>query len=352
MLEASESHSQNANGNYNFVNDSNLLQGEESLKNIRKRKDGLWEYRKMLNDKRVSIYARTQKELLSEVKRLIQKPQPILLQKQERTFFALALEWYNLFKKDIKSASNYRIYINNDFSSTPFNQDINKITLIELQSFLNKIKLNRKTDYCFNIIKNVYKYALQKEVIKKNISEFLVKPKLSKEKGKSFTLREQKLILENLEKTPIKNEILLFLLTGCRRTEACTIKLSDINFEKNVVFINGTKTKSAKRYVNISEDFKKLLYNNFDNMFKKNLDYYTKEFQFYLNSLNIHNHKLHDLRHTFSTNLYYLGVPDKQRQYLMGHSSIVMTNDIYTTLDPTITKDDILKLYNNLYPNF
>ena len=68
--------------------------------------------------------------------------------------------------------------------------------------------------------------------------------------------------------------------------------------------------------------------------------------------IGIKNKTLHNTRHTFSTNLYYLGVPDKQRQVYLGHSSIVMTNDIYTHLDPSITKNDIVKLYNNLYPDF
>ena len=40
----------------------------------------------------------------------------------------------------------------------------------------------------------------------------------------------------------------------------------------------------------------------------------------------------------------------------MGHGSIVITNDIYTTLDPNITKKEILNLYKDSYltfdPNF
>jgi len=50
--------------------------------------------------------------------------------------------------------------------------------------------------------------------------------------------------------------------------------------------------------------------------------------------------------------LYYLGVPDKLRQAQLGHASIVMTNDIYTHLDPTITREDILQLYGDWYPEF
>ena len=75
-----------------------------------------------------------------------------------------------------------------------------------------------------------------------------------------------------------------------------------------------------------------------------------KQFAKITAELNIENAPPHSLRHTFSTNLYYLGVPDKERQAQLGHASIVITNDIYTHLDPTITKNDILELYGEWYP--
>lgn len=323
------------------------------MKNIRKRTDGRWEYRKMLDNKRYSLFASTQKALLQKIQQF--NPTNLYLEdKSSKYFYTLAVQWYELFKKGrIKSDDNYKMYIKSTFNIALFNKNINSITLEELQRFLNSLsKTHRKAKYCYNIIKNVYKYALQKEIIKKNISQFLQAPVNKGVKGCAFTLREQQLILDNLDKTPIKYEILFYLLVGCRRTEAMNVKCHDINYDKNVIFINGTKTSSAKRYVNISSKFAEILKNNFNNMFTNNADYYTKQLKLYLNSLNIYGKTLHDLRHTFSTNLYYLGVPDKQRQYLMGHASIVITNDIYTTLDPTITKNDIIKLYNNLYPLF
>ena len=38
------------------------------------------------------------------------------------------------------------------------------------------------------------------------------------------------------------------------------------------------------------------------------------------------------LRHTFATNLYILGIPEKDRQAMMGHAGgSRITNDVYTT---------------------
>ena len=87
-------------------------------------------------------------------------------------------------------------------------------------------------------------------------------------------------------------------------------------------------------------------------MFKHDRSWYSNKFQEYLKSLKIKGHKQHDLRHTFSTNLFYLEIQDKKRQYYLGHASITITNDIYTHLNPNITKEDILNLYKDLYPKF
>lgn len=318
------------------------------MKNVRIRKDGRYEYRKVIDGKRHYIYSHN----LTELKKLIKnfKPKEKTI---SRKFINLIKEWFETYKSGkITSERNYISAINNHFNENLFQKDIHNIKLFELQTFLNNINGHRIAKYCYFIIKGVYFFALKNEIINRDISQFLEKPKNNTIKRESLNLAEQKLILENLNKSTIKNEILFYLLTGCRRTEAVNIKIEDINFEKNTIFINGTKTRSSKRYIPISETFKNILKENFQHIFKFNSDYYTREFTKYCHSLNLKNITLHNLRHTFSTNLYYLGVPDKQRQQYMGHSSIVITNDIYTTLDPNITKKDIIKLYNNLYPNF
>ncbi|MDR1917517.1 MAG: tyrosine-type recombinase/integrase [Christensenellaceae bacterium] len=71
-----------------------------------------------------------------------------------------------------------------------------------------------------------------------------------------------------------------------------------------------------------------------------------------MKSCGIHDKTTHDLRHTFSSNLYYLGVDAKRHQYLMGHSSIQQTYDTYTTLDMSVTKQDIIDIWGDFYTTY
>ena len=327
---------------------SSTLQGDDDMKYIRKRTDGRWEFRKSIDGKRYYVYAKTQKALLKKIKSF----KPIETKENKTITFDFINQWYNLYKKDITSHSQYLYAINKYFNIPLFKKPIDKITYLELEEFLNNIDKKRTKAYCYYIIKGIFETAYKQKLVKEDLSKLITKPKNKTIKGEHFNLKEQEAILNNLDKTPIKNEIIFYLLTGCRRTEAKNISINDIDFDNNKIYIAGTKTKSAKRYVPISNNYKNFLKENFKYMFKYQQDYYSKEFSKYLKLLKIKNHKLHDLRHTFSTNLYYLGVPDKERQYYLGHSSIMITNDIYTHLDPNITKNNILNLYKDLYPKF
>lgn len=321
------------------------------MTNIRKRKDGRWEWRKQINHIQYQKINKNKKILEKQVREIL-KLTTINKDTVNESFIDLANYWYETYKKDIKSNKEYRYYIDARFNIDIFKQKIDRITYQQLENFINSIKEHRVASYCYMIITGVYKEALKRDYIKKDISQLITKPKNKTQKGEWFTIEEQKQILNNLDKTPIKYEILLYLMTGCRRNEAMNIKPQDINYDKLTIFINGTKTQSARRYVPISKKFADILAKNFDNMFKFKQDYYSRTFQDYLKLLGIKNKKLHDLRHTYNSNLFYLGVKDKERQYFMGHASIVITNDIYTHLDINVTKADILNLYKDLYPEF
>lgn len=318
------------------------------LKNITQRKDGRWVYSKTINGIRTYIYAKTQKELLKKLK----TEKPVIPSIKPKEALEYINEWCKTYKSNIASYDKYLSIIRNYFNITLFKQPIQNLNYENLTNFLNNIPGNRTRAYCYFVLKGTLTEAYKCKYIKENISLLLNKPKVKNKIGENFNLKEQKAILENLDKSNMKYEILFYLLTGCRRNEATSLTEENINYENLTIHIKGTKTSHSNRYIPISEEFAEILKQNFKNMFTNAFGWYSKAFQKYLKTLNISNHKLHDLRHTYSTNLHYLGVPDKERQYFLGHSSIMITNDIYTHLDLNVKKEHILSLYKDLYPKF
>ena len=62
----------------------------------------------------------------------------------------------------------------------------------------------------------------------------------------------------------------------------------------------------------------------------------------------------HILRHTYCTNLYYAGIDLQSASKLMGHSSIEITDSVYTHLDTSYADIAIPKLdtfWDNYYKN-
>ena len=316
------------------------------MKNIRKRKDGRWEGRKTINNKRISVFAKTQKECLEKLKQLKAVPAKTLIPKK---FYDFALYWLENYKKNQiveKSYKSYKNLIEKYLSN--FKNDISKMTLDELQKLMNELPATRTREYLHLTIRQIFKKALELELIKKDISLFLTKGKINRTSRKALTIAEQRLLLLNLSKDLFSIRVYCYLMLGCRPNE---IQLLQAEKNAEYVFINGTKTKNAKRWVKVSTKINDMILKNIDELKKTNATSFNKQFREFAKKLNI-KANLYMLRHTFATNLFYLGVPDKERQVYMGHSSSILTNDIYTTFDRNVKKEDILNLYKDLYPKF
>lgn len=360
LIEIGERHSENIasflNGLINGSESSSTSIRSDEVKNVRKRKDGRWEYRASTESGRISFYAHTLRQIVEKIKKLkLDQPKQVLqvsYKIKKPSVIEYAWSWFKNYKEPFVSRSSQDMYKSCFKYLEKLTMPIDEAKTLDLQMVINSIAKPRIKDYSVLLIKQVFRKALSEDLIRKDVSQFIEKGKTIENKGRSLTLDEQKLVLNNLERSRIGKLILFYLLTGCRRSEAALIQKKDINFNKNVIEVKGTKTKSSQRYVLISEKLKLLLQENFDEMFAITSNNISKLFKKFTNLLGLSDITVHSLRHTYSTNLYYLGVPDKLRQAQLGHASIVMTNDIYTHLDPTITREDIVQLYGDWYPNY
>ncbi len=327
-------------------------EGEDDMtKHIRKRADNRWEGRLVLNGQRVSVYAKTQKECHRKVVAL-KKSQRIITRKVKKvSLYEFSKTWLDTYKKAEIAPKTYTMYSNIiDKHFSGLTKHIGDYALPELQQFLNSLGQTRTKEITFQTIKQIFRKALQLELIKKDPCEFLVKGKIEKGHRLSFSIAEQKLIFENLRENTISKYILAYLMLGARLSELATIKRENIH--DNYVLIEGTKTKSARRWVRISDRYQQILLGyKSEPIFNCQNDTIKAKMREFFNKIGVKG-STHMLRHTFSTNLYYLGADDNTRKQYMGHSSIMVTNDIYTHLDPTIKKSDILSIYGDLYPSF
>lgn len=326
------------------------------MKNITKRKDNRWQGSFVLNKKRYYVYDKNQKKcytkLINLKKQLIEKVEEQTPQiKRKNNFIVFANMWYEKFKKNKIKNSTKEMYENclkNHLSKLNYN--IEKITTIKLQDFLNSLGNTRTKEIAYICLNQIFKKALELKVIKENPTDFLEKGKVTRNKKLGFTIKEQEKILKNLKNDKFSKLILFYLLTGCRKSEG--LSFTKNNIKNEYIYIQGTKTKKAQRYIKISKTYQNILEKlEEEKPFNYESKYLEKKFRKFCEKIQIKG-TIHQLRHTFASNLYYLGAKDKERQEYLGHSTIAITNDIYTHLDPTITKQDILNLYKDLYPKF
>ena len=320
------------------------------MKNIRKRQDGRWEGRIYINGKRKSCFAKTQNECYKNLQ-LLKKQSKKKLETSNETFklYNFAKYWLETFKKVEVKESTYKMYENLISHLSKLNKSINSYTTEDLQVFLNSLGQTRIKELVYQVLKQIFKKALQLDYVKKDVAQFLIKGKIEKIQKRSFTLEEQRIIMSNLRNNTISKYILAYLLLGARLSELKSIKKE--NIKEDYVLIEGSKTKNAHRWVKVSQKYKQILMSYKEPIFNCQSGTIKAKMREFFENVGIKG-STHMLRHTFSTNLYYLGADDNTRKQYLGHSSIVVTNDIYTHLDPTIKKEDIIKIYDDLYPKF
>lgn len=268
--------------------------------------------------------------------------------KESRRLIDMCEKFVELYKTGVTTQRSYKGVLKNH-NMQGLTKNIELYTKDEIQTFFNALSHFKKmANYCWFIIKAVFADALAAGIIKRNVIANMKSPAKNSKRREWINLAGQKLIRDNLSKCKIADELLFYILTGARCDEAFHVAP---NWEKRQVFIDGTKTDSAPRYVKLSQKACDYFAPRWAGMFKYQPHYYSKNTTPFLKSLGILEKSLHSLRHCFSTNLYYLGTDVKRHQYLMGHKDSKITLDTYTSFDPSITKDDVLAVWADWYPD-
>ena len=256
-------------------------------------------------------------------------------------------EWLRVYKKPTvapKTYENlriiYRKHIPEDLKSVP----IGAITALEIQKALNTVVHSRTKIDVYDVINGSLRVAFALGLIDRNPCDLVIKPKHVRKVGEALSAEELEKFLIDISKSKLEPFFRFCLLTGCRRSEALSLKWSDVDFIKNVIHIRGTKTVTSDRTVPLFPDCADLLQTltllRDDRIFPHRASYVTHEFKKICPQ-----HKLHDLRHTFATRCLECGISMKVVQTWLGHSRIETTASVYTHVPDEFSRSEALKFH-------
>ena len=200
----------------------------------------------------------------------------------------------------------------------------------------------RKLKVLFN---QLFEYAMKNDIVSKDYSKFVEIGK-NKEKSsrKPFSNSEINLLWKHAYNIEFIDTILIMIYSGLRIGELLDIKTENVDlFNKTIT--GGLKTDAGKnRLVPIHNkvfDFIKvrmeenesgfLIHNAFGKQMKYS-NYLREKFEPIMQQLNM-KHRPHDCRHTFATLLNNAEANATSIKKLIGHSSFITTEKIYTHKD-------------------
>lgn len=245
----------------------------------------------------------------------------------------------NHYEKISKNSRMNMISRYNAHISKVENTYISEITLQFLQNFFNDLKVSSNTILVIKAVFNmILEYAVKNDFIDKNPVKYVELGKFKKVYAKKeFTQEEIEILWNNLN-IPYVDTILILIYTGMRVREMLSLKIENINIEKNDIFISESKTSSGVRHIPIHKRILPLIIKRMENqeylICKKNKPYnyetYKRNFINTLQSLGIQRHTPHECRHTTATLLSNAGANQISIAKIMGHTDYNMTATVYT----------------------
>jgi len=205
---------------------------------------------------------------------------------------------------------------------------IDTITVIQLQDVVNKCDKSEATrEHIVNTIKQIWKYALSREMCEKDVARYVVVPDSKKdEHGVPFSDAELDILWKN-KNIPMVGTILIMCYSGFRIGALETL---EVNLKKGY-FRGGLKTAAGKgRIVPIHSAIMPLLAPGMHvSLLTPPKELRSKMYKT-LNDIGIQKHTPHDCRHTFSRLCEKYHVSEADRKRMLGHSfGNDITNGVY-----------------------
>ena len=340
-------------------------------------------------DVKTSITGRTKKEVKQKTKEaeiaFLQNGSTRFQASNITTYKELASLWWESYKHTVKPNTqlNVRRLLDNHILPLFGSYKLDKLTTPLIQSVVNKLadKTNKGEEGAFlyydslhALNKRILQYGVVMQAIPFNPAREVILPrntqKAKREKIKHFDNQELKKFLDYLDSLNLnkfryyyENTLYKFLLaTGCRINEALALSWSDIDLDNAVVHItktlnykqetNSPKSKSSLRDIDIDQatvsmlkqyrlrqtkeawkigKSENIVFSDFIHEYPNNRTLQTR-LRTHFKRAKVTNIGFHGFRHTHASLLLNSGIPYKELQHRLGHSTLSMTMDIYSHL--------------------
>ena len=348
MREATKEKSDINNGSFSTETEKKMLINMTGISiNAKPRADGRFQGYAMRDGEKRYFYGKTTAEVQKKIQDYLNSaPTPKRKKRNADTtplFEIYAAQWVEQYKKpNLKPKSLHTLHFALKKAVEAFSgKTIGSITTDDLQRFFTSLPPSRSRDLCAVYVGQLFKKAFVTGVIKKNPYEQVEIKKHTPQKRSALTVDEQAAFLA-AAKLSVHFLLYRFLLsTGLRIGEALAITHKDlkngkVSVSKDIVFIDGKeivqppKSKAAFRSVPVPGDI-------YEEMQKAKTE---RIFPCTYTAINVALKKLskklvftvsaHILRHTYATRLEEAGISPKIQQYLLGHATVDITQNVYT----------------------
>lgn len=328
--------------------------------------------------KRYQVYGHDEKEAIAK---MALKKDALKRGEKIRSSSATVKQWGEFCVKTYKTNQSditrdrYLSVMRSSVFSQIGGMKVKCVTPIDCQKCLNLQEGRSKhhIDKVHRMLVFIFEKAVENKMILESPAAHLVKPKGTTSKSRALTDEERGAVLSVCQND--KYLIFLFMLyCGCRPSEARSLQgmdIMDMNGRK-MLHIRGTKTKNADRIVPlppflyekvktkkkseylVGKKLTNLMYSQLVAKWKDEIrEELGGEYEYELDRVNKTSGKRHYkkvftydplasdfrpyyLRHTYCTDLRDNGIDIRDAQYLMGHSDISITANIYTHSDSSV----------------
>lgn len=292
--------------------------------------------------------------------------------------------WLKMIKPTIATATHqsYSVMVNSriDRHFRALNVSLGQVSPQDIQNFYQVILDDGCTTntviHYHAVLRRALQNAVKKEIIVRNPADKIDKPKKNTYRASFYSAEEMLTLFEAIHDDPLELCVKIAAYYGLRRSEVLGLRWNAINFKEKSVSVchkvieveqdgksvpigeDVLKTKSSFRTLPLIPVVEQLLLaekekqEEYRRLFKKSycgdyLDYIcvdqmgkllrpsfvTEHFGWLINKHGLKKIRFHDLRHTCASLLLANGVPMKQIQLWLGHSTFSTTADIYAHLD-------------------